>query len=195
MANLIFVTFLLRDVIAQSDYDVIFLQEVWYRSDHKLLRTALPYSTYFGSFNSDCSGVILPLGCSGLTILSRHPLSEINFTPFKVRGKFLKLDGELLVQKGLGRARIIWGPDEIPIDLFTTHMVSYTSNPNRDNTKIRYMQMLETVNLINKSNAEVKIFAGDINALPLTGKGQPYNLLTSIMSDSLVDRYPGQGYA
>ena len=74
----------LRDVIAQSDYDVIFLQEVWYRSDHKLLRTALPYSTYFGSFNSDCSGVILPLGCSGLTILSRHPLSEINFTPFNV---------------------------------------------------------------------------------------------------------------
>ena len=90
----------LRDVIAQSDYDVIFLQEVWYRSDHKLLRTALPYSTYFGSFNSDCSGVILPLGCSGLTILSRHPLSEVVFTPFKVRGKFLKLDGEVLVQKG-----------------------------------------------------------------------------------------------
>ena len=60
--------------------------------------------------------------------MSRHPLSEINFTPFKVRGKFLKLDGEVLVQKGLGRARIIWGPDEIPIDLFTTHMVSYTSN-------------------------------------------------------------------
>ena len=42
----------LRDVIAKSDYDVILLQEVWYRSDHKLLRTARPYSTYFGSFNS-----------------------------------------------------------------------------------------------------------------------------------------------
>ena len=105
-------------------------------------------------------------------------------------GKFLKLDGEVLVQKGLGRARILWGQDKLPIDLFTTHMVSYTSNPDRENNKIRYMQMLETVNLIEKSNANVKIFAGDINALPHIGKRQPYSLLTSIMTDSLVDRYP-----
>ena len=178
----------LRDVIAKSDYDVILLQEVWYRSDHKLLRTARPYSTYFGSFNSGCSGVILPLGCSGLTILSRHPLSSVEFTPFKVRGKFLKLDGEVLVQKGVGRARILWGPDEIAIDLFTTHMVSYTSNPDRENNQIRFMQMLETVNLIKKSDADVKIFAGDTNARPHIGKRQPYSLLTSIMTDSLVDR-------
>ena len=55
----------LREVIAHSAYDVILLQEVWYSSDHELLRTALPYSTYFGIFNSGCSGYLLPLGCSG----------------------------------------------------------------------------------------------------------------------------------
>lgn len=180
----------LREVIAHSEYDVILLQEVWYRSDHELLRTALPYSTYFGIFNSGCSGYLLPLGCSGLTILSRHPLVQVEFTPFKVRGSFWSFDGEIFVQKGLGRARILFGPDKLAIDLFTTHLVSYTNNPNRDNNLIRYMQTVETINLINSTDADIKIFAGDVNALPLPGKRQPYSLLTSIMTDALVDRYP-----
>ena len=135
----------LREVIAHSDYDVILLQEVWYRSDHELLRTALPYSTYFGIFNSGCSGYLLPLGCSGLTILSRYPFVDVEFTPFNERGSFWSFDGEIFVQKGLGRARIIWGPEKVAIDLFTTHLVSYTNNPNRDNNRIRYMQTLEVI--------------------------------------------------
>jgi len=184
----------LREVIAHSGYDVILLQEVWYRSDHDLLRTALPYSTYFGIFNSGCSGYLLPIGCSGLTILSRHPFVSVDFTPFNERGNFWSFDGEIFVQKGLGRARILYGPDKLSIDLFTTHLVSYTNNPNRDNNRIRYIQTLETVRLIDKTDADVKIFAGDVNALPfpgvINGKRQPYSLLTSIMTDSLVDRYP-----
>jgi len=184
----------LREVIAHSGYDVILLQEVWYRSDHDLLRTALPYSTYFGIFNSGCSGYLLPIGCSGLTILSRHPFISVEFTPFNERGNFWSFDGEIFVQKGLGRARILYGPDKLAIDLFTTHLVSYTNNPNRDNNRIRYIQTLETIRLIDETDADVKIFAGDVNALPfpglINGKRQPYSLLTSIMTDSLVDRYP-----
>ncbi len=182
----------LREVVAQSDYDVILLQEVWYRSDHELVKSALPYSTYFGIFNSGCSGYLLPLGCSGLTILSRHPLVEVKFTPFNVRGSFWSFDGEIFVQKGLGRARILF--NGLSVDLFTTHLVSYTNNPNRDNNLIRYMQTLETVQLIEATDADVKIFAGDVNALPHQGRKQPYGLLTSIMTDSLVDRYPNASW-
>ena len=36
----------------------------------------------------------------------------------------------------------------------------------------------------------MKSFSGDVNALPYRGKRQPYSLLTSIMTDSLVDKYP-----
>jgi len=179
----------LREVIAHSDYDVILLQEVWYRSDHEHLRTALPYSTYFGIFNSGCYGYLLPLGCSGLSILSRYPFESVDFTPFGVRGSFWSFDGEIFVQKGLGQARIRWH-DGLKIDLFTTHLVSYTEHPNRDNNLVRYMQTLETVKLIDRSDADVKIFAGDANAMPYYGKRQPYSLLTSLMTDSLVDRYP-----
>jgi hypothetical protein len=156
------------------------------------LRAAMPYSTYFGLFNSRCSGYLLPLGCSGLTILSRHPFEAVEFTPFSVRGSFWSFDGEIFVQKGLGRARIRW--NDLAVDLFTTHLVSYTNNPNRDNNHYRYMQTLETVKYIEASDADVKIFAGDVNALPLTGSRQPYGLLTSLMTDSLVDRYPNESW-
>ena len=94
----------LREVIYHSEYDVILLQEVWYRSAHELLRSALPYSTYFGILNSGCSGYLLPLGCSGLTILSRHPFQEVEFTPYKVRGSFWSFDGKILLSTFL----VIW---------------------------------------------------------------------------------------
>ena len=35
----------------------------------------------------------------------------------------------------------------------------------------------------------MKIFAGDVNALPYRGRKQPYSILTSLMTDSLVDKY------
>ena len=56
-----------------------------------------------------------------------------------------------------------------------------------------YFSYFQTVQLIDKTDADVKIFAGDVNALPfpgiINGKRQPYSLLTSILTDSLVDRY------
>ena len=69
------------------------------------------------------------------------------------------------MQKGLGRARIHWPLSDgsrLKIDFFTTHLVSYTNNPNRDNNFVRYMQTLETVKYIDKTDADVKIFAGDL---------------------------------
>ena len=56
----------------------------------------------------------------------------------------------------------------------------------------------QTVQLIDQTDADVKIFAGDVNALPfpgiINGKRQPYSLLTSILTDSLVDRYVNLKY-
>ena len=80
-----------------------------------------------------------------------------------MRGSFWSFDGEIFVQKGLGRARIHWplsDGSQLKIDFFTTHLVSYTNNPNRDNNFVRYMQTLETVKYIDKTDADVKIFAG-----------------------------------
>ena len=44
--------------------------------------------------------------------------------PFTHRGSFWRFDGEIFVRKGVGMARIRWG--DKTIDVFTTHLVSYT---------------------------------------------------------------------
>ena len=77
----------LRNVIALNNYDVILLQEVWFRRDYDIIRSAVPYASYFESFN-ECSGYFLPMGCSGLVILSRHRIEHVEFLPFRdARGR------------------------------------------------------------------------------------------------------------
>ena len=72
----------LRNAIALNDYDVILLQEVWFRRDYDIIRSAVPYASYFESFNQ-CSGYFLPMECSGLVILSRHRIEHVEFLPFR----------------------------------------------------------------------------------------------------------------
>ena len=72
----------LRNVIALNNYDVILLQEVWFRRDYDIIRSAVPYASYFESFNQ-CSGYFLPMECSGLVILSRHRIEHVEFLPFR----------------------------------------------------------------------------------------------------------------
>ena len=52
------------------------VKEVWYKGDYSLLEDTMPYITRYESMNSACSSFLLPLGCSGLTVLSRYPIVE-----------------------------------------------------------------------------------------------------------------------
>lgn len=182
----------LKEIIALSNYDIILLQEVWYRNDYDVIRKSVPYITYFESFNAGCTAYWLPFGCSGLAILSRHPIEKVEFRPFSYRGSFWNFDGEIFVSKGVARARVRW--EGLSVDVFTTHMVSYTNNPNSDNSHYRFLQSVETARYVSQSDADIKLFGGDLNALPLKGEKQPYQILNSIMSDALLDRYPDASF-
>jgi len=57
---------------------------------------------------------------------------------------------------------------------------------------LRYTQTYEAVQLISSSNADIRIFGGDINALPYLGKRQPYKLLSNIMQDTMTEVFPGE---
>lgn len=178
----------LKHEIMTGNYDIVLLQEVWFRKDFNVIRSALPYVTYYSTANNNCYGSFLPIGCSGLAILSRHPIQEMAMYPFQHRGTFWNFDGEIFVGKGVVRAQIRW--KGLTVDVFTTHMISYTNNPNRDNTLFRYLQAIDTVRHIRRSNADIKLFGGDINALPYMSAKQPYAILMSTLKDSLLDRYP-----
>jgi len=176
----------LRDVLRSSDYDFVLLQEVWYKSQYDAVRGSMPYITDFEAINSGCSGrFLLPIGCSGLVILSRHPIEFAEIRPFSVGGSFWNFDGEVFVRKGIARARSRW--NGYSVDIFTTHLVSYTNNPNYDNTMYRFQQAAETSKAIRDSDADVKLFGGDLNALPYLSERQPYRILRTVAADSLTD--------
>ena len=84
----------LRDILARNEFDVALLQEVWYRCDYDLLKATFPYSSYLSDHYSRATGNLVPVGCSGLVILSKFPLEEVEFFPFKRRGGLLTFDRE-----------------------------------------------------------------------------------------------------
>ena len=123
----------------------------------------MPFATPYESINSGCSSFILPFGCSGLAVLSKHPIIEVKtisedqsspapadlcplifqvrLVPFTHRGNFWKFDGEIFVRKGVGIARILWY--EKTIDVFTTHLVSYGSKV-KDNDRIIQLKLTDS---------------------------------------------------
>ena len=54
--------------------------------------------------------------------------------------------------------------------------------------------MLETLNIIASSDADIIIFGGDVNAPPIEGPRQPYSMLSSLLVDSMTDKYPGASF-
>ncbi len=88
--------------------------------------------------------------------------------------------------QGVARARVHW--NGLSVDVFTTHMVSYSKNPNSDNNIYRYLQSREALGYVQMSDADVKIFGGDLNSLPHRGPAQPYGVLTTYLKDSLTDK-------
>ncbi len=74
------------------------------------------------------------------------------------------------------------------VDVFTTHMVSYSTNSNSDNSHYRYLQSREALGYVAMSDADIKIFGGDLNSLPHKGPTQPYGVFTTYLKDSLTDK-------
>lgn len=179
----------LREELLHGQYDIVLLQEIWYREDYNIIASSMPYITHYESINLGCSSFLVPLGCSGLTILSRYPITEVRLVPFTHRGSFWRFDGEIFVRKGVGMARIQW--EGRTVDVFTTHLVSY--NNKDDNRMTRYLQAMETISLIARSDADIAIFGGDMNAQPVNTPHSPYGMMATVMKDALLGKHPDAG--
>jgi len=180
----------LREELLRGKYDIVLLQEIWYREDYNIIASAMPFISHYESINLGCTSFLLPLGCSGLTILSRHPITEVRLVPFTHRGSFWRFDGEIFVRKGVGMARIQW--EGRTVDVFTTHLVSYTKA--EDNRLTRYLQAMETISLIARSDADIAIFGGDLNAQPVNSPHSPYGMCSNLMKDALLGKHPDASF-
>lgn len=214
----------LANFIAQSDYDVIILQEVWltqqeeFKNLLKVTRTKFPH--FASSENISKCDAMINFGnvfltekftnCAGLLTLSRHPL-KARFIPYKENGhggsEFLQSNlasnFEGAVGKGVLQTTLKLN-ETLTIDIFNTHLVSYThggaigldgkliKNFVDDITHkgVRAIQTTTLIEAIRNSTADIKIFGGDMNALPIKGEKDAYGRMNIEMVDSLIERYP-----
>jgi len=139
-------------ILAQSPYDVVCLQEVLYRNNLKLLRTA-------GYAHVAASGSVMLQG--GLAILSRAPI-RARFTRFKLRGPARP---EWLMRKGAQVALLETAAG--PLAVVNTHL-----SANRDDdwsagnryTAVERAELDELAGLIADIDAAVPVVTvGDFN--------------------------------
>ena len=87
-------------VIGEGHYDILFLQELWMRGDHAIIKQWVEelgyHMTPYNMLSTNCDGLVSPQGCSGLAIVSRLAIKEIGFTKFSMQGGpwNLFVDGE-----------------------------------------------------------------------------------------------------
>ena len=147
----------LKEILRNGSYDVVVLQEVWFKQHYDIIKDTLPYVSPFTEPMNDvlCSifgAAQIPFECSGLMILSQHPVEEFSYKPYSVRGKLI-FDGQFAVRKGLGVARIRW--NGIKIDVTTSHFATYTLTE-AENFFTRKVQARETVGMLEDSLSDFK---------------------------------------
>ena len=138
-------------LIADGDYDLVMLEELWMRPDHETIKQAVEgkgmHITAFDDLTTGCDGRVGPWGCSGLAVVSRFPILQTNFTKFTLQGNFGSMfsDGEYFAGKGVGRVMV--SPREnLHVDVLVTHTISEEAN-----SQTRENQADELVEVVKKS--------------------------------------------
>ena len=144
---------------------------------------------------NQCGGNYNGKDCSGLAIVSKYPFLKVEFQKFNELGCRAGVtpgfpywpDGEIIAGKGFGMVRI--SPDnETNIDVFVTHTAAnhdctikkcppMVACPDFTNHYYRKSQVKQLMNLVTKSNADIKIVGGDLNTRP-KGMNQIHNAST-----------------
>jgi len=168
-----------------TDWDIFVLSDLWMRPDHDKIQQLIPEGwdmTSVGDLSlPSCDGVIAPEFCSGLAVVSRFPILEVDFTAFAVSGDLL-WDYEYFLRRGLGRVRVepIKGQK---VDIYVTSLASMDYN-----YWYREHQAAQLVPLLAKSDADYLVLAGDFNVDPRDGEGT-YKEFKGALTDSVEEYF------
>lgn len=170
-----------------SGWDIFVLSDLWMRPDHDKILQLIPEGwdmTSVGDLSlPSCDGVIAPEFCSGLAVVSRFPILEVDFTAFAQSGDLL-WDYEYFLRRGLGRVRVepIKGQK---VDVYVTSLASMDYN-----YWYREHQAAQLVSLLAKSDADYLVLAGDFNVDPRDGEAT-YKSFKGELTDSVEEFYKG----
>jgi len=177
-------------LIQKKEYDVYLLEELWMRPDHAKIKSLVPegyHMTEVENFNNPhqmtpCDGSVGPDGCSGLAIVSRHKLTQIEFFPYTDHGDLIWGDGEYFARKGVGRVRIE-PHNNVTVDVFVTHTCASDYN-----YYYRQRQVKELVKFVQKSDADFIVLGGDFNVDPKVNAHETtYHDIKKIMTNSIEE--------
>ncbi|XP_015596804.1 putative neutral sphingomyelinase [Cephus cinctus] len=151
----------IAEKLADGEYDIVCLQEVWSVDDFKMLKAkaqeCLPYSHYF------YSGV---LG-SGICILSRYQIQDVMFHRWPLNGYVHKIHhGDWFGGKGIGLCRL--KIKNIKVNIYVAHLHAEYDRENDEYTAHRVLQAFDTAQFIRmtKGGSDVVILGGDLNTEP-----------------------------
>lgn len=160
--------------LTEENYDVVFIQELWYNKDFHQIKNTLPYSTNYGSpYSKKCPSIPsdkrylvqpLPVDCNGLTILSRTSLEDTSFKLYKhrVRAEI----AEYFARRGVLRTRTVIEGHKV--SLLNTHLATWHTDYESDYSSVRVAQAEELIAVarVEEEWADLVIVAGDMNATP-----------------------------
>lgn len=177
--------------IASGKYDIVGLQEIWDMEDLERMQRGAELGgfAYTHHFKSGHVG-------SGLVVLSRYPIVELDFHRYRLRGTAETVYyGDYIAGKGIGLARI-QTPDGL-LNFYITHLIAQYEADDRDQyVAHRAAQMFEAARFINHRTAATApaVMVGDFNVRP---DQLGYRIITTLagMRDVYDALHPGDaGY-
>ncbi|KAL1487053.1 hypothetical protein MTO96_008357 [Rhipicephalus appendiculatus] len=172
----------IANYLATTEYDFVFLQEVWSQEDFKRIRKKakhnLPYGHYF------FSGV---LG-SGVCLLSKSPIIDTGLLKYNLNGYAHKIfHGDWFGGKVVGLCKV--RHRGLNINLYITHLHAEYNRNYDTYLSHRICQSFELSQYVKHTSAtcDLAILAGDFNTEPLD---PPYNII--IYNSDLVDAFVDQ---
>jgi len=176
----------LHDHIKDSDYDIVTIQELWHNDKYNLLETEetmingtfytpnksismTPFGIAGRKWCGQNNETIHPtmIGCTGLTMLSRHPIKKSKYTDYTDRINVL---AENFVERGALSATL--SVNGFTVSFITTHLATWYSSyglGGHDETEhqdIRNSQAQQLVDIIEEEEADFVVVTGDMNATP-----------------------------
>lgn len=158
--------------LANSDYDLVLLQEVWVPSDFehicKVTRDVLPFTHFFDQ------GII----GTGTCVLSKVPIVDAVFHEFSMNGyPHQVLHGDWFAGKGLGVVTLDF--QGLNIHVFVSHLHAEYCRRKDIYLGHRVLQALEAAQWVKLTSpgADLTIYAGDFNTEP---GDVPYRILRCV---------------
>eukprot|EP01006_Ploeotia_vitrea_P036752 TRINITY_DN66051_c10_g5_i1.p1 TRINITY_DN66051_c10_g5~~TRINITY_DN66051_c10_g5_i1.p1 ORF type:complete len:841 (+),score=421.62 TRINITY_DN66051_c10_g5_i1:64-2523(+) len=197
-----------RPWASNSNWDVICLQEAWFwQHREQLICAGLDAGYAFHHYFQHGTG--FPLwpgqGGTGILILSKHPIVDVEYRKFAVNGKpyrFDHMDG--VAGKGVGLVRVLKPGVQRPVDVYVSHLISnYTeaAYSTDDYRAHRIAQAYEVGRFIRSTvRGDLAVLCGDLNSLPTTLPVRLVKQLAGlddafdVMSRARGDEYSFHGY-